>query len=418
MKRYLFLFSIGSALLLVNDTLPRGPVGGGGRGGGGGGGRVGGGGGGGISRPAATPSFSGGGGGARPAAPISRPSAPAARPSVVPQQRPANPIGGGVNRPGGGGIDNRPNIGGGGNNIISRPGGGNIINNHPGIDIGNRPNIGNNTNIGNRIGNNTINNVNVNRNNFNNFNGNRNNWYRGWHNGWYHGSWNYWNRYPVGWITGAAAVGWLLGPGETYVYSNPYYVENTTVVQQPALDYSQPLAAPPATVTSDVVAAAPTGENQQAVELLDQAREQFKAGDYTKALSTVEQAIKLLPSDATLHEFRALCLFALKRYNEAAATIYAVLAAGPGWDWDTVKTLYPDPKVYTDQLRALEAYQKANPNSAEASFLLAYQYLVLGYPESAAKQLANVTKIKPDDKLSVMLLKALQQQSAPAPSAG
>jgi hypothetical protein len=32
-----------------------------------------------------------------------------------------------------------------------------------------------------------------------------------------------------------------------------------------------------------------------------------------------EKAIKLLPSDATLHEFRALTLFAQKKYKDAAA---------------------------------------------------------------------------------------------------
>ncbi len=43
-----------------------------------------------------------------------------------------------------------------------------------------------------------------------------------------------------------------------------------------------------------------------------------------------------MPNDAALHEFRALVLFALQRYDDAAAALYAVLTAGPGWDWATL----------------------------------------------------------------------------------
>ena len=44
-----------------------------------------------------------------------------------------------------------------------------------------------------------------------------------------------------------------------------------------------------------------------------------------------------------------------ERYPEAAAVTYAVLADGPGWDWDTMISLYPGVDAYTGQLRALEA---------------------------------------------------------------
>ena len=47
---------------------------------------------------------------------------------------------------------------------------------------------------------------------------------------------------------------------------------------------------------------------------------------------------------------QALTLFAQRKYKDAASAIYAVLAAGPGWDWQTMSELYPDPEVYTKQL--------------------------------------------------------------------
>jgi cytochrome c-type biogenesis protein CcmH/NrfG len=148
----------------------------------------------------------------------------------------------------------------------------------------------------------------------------------------------------------------------------------------------------------------------------DAAREAFKAGDAVKAQTLVEKAIELLPSDATLHEFRALTLFAQGRYKEAAATLYAVLAAGPGWDWKTMRGLYPDEDTYTRQLRALEEHVRKDPNSGEAHFVLAYQYLVLGSKDEAVKQLKEVVRVQPQDKLSAALLKALTPSGAAAAS--
>ena len=37
-----------------------------------------------------------------------------------------------------------------------------------------------------------------------------------------------------------------------------------------------------------------------------------------------------------------MCLFALKRFDDAAAVDYAVLTAGPGWNWTTMAGLYPN----------------------------------------------------------------------------
>jgi tetratricopeptide (TPR) repeat protein len=196
-------------------------------------------------------------------------------------------------------------------------------------------------------------------------------------------------------------------------YNNPYYGGgygggNALVAQQPVVyDYGQPIdsqTAPPDQTVSN-----------QAVSTFDSAREAFKAGDYAKSLELVDQAIKTMPNDATLHEFRAQTLFALKRYDEAAATLYSVLSAGPGWDWTTLISLYADPEVYTQQLRALEAFVSQNPSSAAAHFVLAYQYLTEEHPEAAVVELKSVTGLQPKDTLSAQLLQQLEQsQNQPA----
>jgi len=148
---------------------------------------------------------------------------------------------------------------------------------------------------------------------------------------------------------------------------------------------------------------------REALAKLDEARAAFAKGDYAQAQQLIEKGIQKLPGDATLHEFRALTQFAQKKYADAAGTIYAVLVAGPGWDWETLKSFYDSDKTYQEQLRALEEYSRANPKAADAHFLLAYHYLVLDTKDAAVKQLEEVVKLMPKDELSAALLKALKE---------
>ncbi|HXY37961.1 MAG TPA: tetratricopeptide repeat protein [Planctomycetaceae bacterium] len=158
-------------------------------------------------------------------------------------------------------------------------------------------------------------------------------------------------------------------------------------------------------------AAAPSASDEdspppEAFKAFDSARAAFKANDYDKALREIDRAIKLLPSDVTRHEFRALVLFAQGKYREAAAGIYAVLSKGPGWNWETVRDLYSDPDAYTKQLRALEAYCREHPDASDGHFLLAYQYLVLNHAPQALHQLEKFEKLVPKDKLAPQLISA------------
>jgi hypothetical protein len=275
-------------------------------------------------------------------------------------------------------------------------------------------------------------------------------WARPYYGNWYRGGWSnsasFWTGFGVGALTtfGVSAMyglggygaygfpamgmysyfptwgmntysGWGLGSvANTWVYSgytNPYYA--TVVAAQPVqtaavYDYSQPInvtSAPPdptvATSTEQVFSAA---------------RDSFKAGDYQRALDLADQVLKQTPNVAVVHEFRALCLFALKRYDDAAAVNYSVLTAGPGWNWSTLVGLYPDVDTYTNQLRALEAYAKSIPNSASAQFLLAYFYMVQGNNDAAGAQFERVVQLQPQDKLSssfAKLYKKAVEQPAP-----
>jgi tetratricopeptide (TPR) repeat protein len=111
-----------------------------------------------------------------------------------------------------------------------------------------------------------------------------------------------------------------------------------------------------------------------------------------------------------LHEFRGLTLFAQGQYKDAATTLYAVLSAGPGWNWQTLSQFYPDTETYTRQLRALERAARNNPESANDRFLLAYHYLVMGHNDAAAKIFDQVHALLPNDQLTNQLLAALRPQ--------
>jgi len=153
--------------------------------------------------------------------------------------------------------------------------------------------------------------------------------------------------------------------------------------------------------------------------LFDQAREAFAKGDYKRALELSNQTLKTMPNDAVVHEFRSLTQFALQNYREAAAGAYAVLSAGPGWDWTTVSSLYGNVADYTTQLRALEAYVKKNPQSSDGHFLLAYHYLTSGNVDAAQGQLREAEKLTPNDRLVTQLLaltsKSGEESAKPAP---
>ena len=146
-----------------------------------------------------------------------------------------------------------------------------------------------------------------------------------------------------------------------------------------------------------------------AKECMEKALLAFQKGDYAEAQRQCEQAIRLVPGNANVHEFCALCQFAQGKYKEADATLYKVLAAGPGWHWKTLSSFYESAQTYIKQLRALEEYVREHPKDAAGRFVLAYHCLVLDERDAAAGQLQEVVKLQPKDKLSAGILKALEK---------
>jgi tetratricopeptide (TPR) repeat protein len=201
-------------------------------------------------------------------------------------------------------------------------------------------------------------------------------------------------------------------------YSNPYYSE-PLVIENTTINYSEPLAAPPVTSAEPAAApsALPPGVTDEGMAQFEAAQTAFYEGNYQLALQATNKALASMPKDAVIHEFRALVLFALGQYREAATTLHPVLAVGPGWDWTTMSGLYADKDTYTKQLRALEDFVEGNPKAAEGHFVLAYHYLTCGHQNRAAEELEEVQKLVKNDTVSAQLLQMIGKTTPAQPAA-
>jgi tetratricopeptide (TPR) repeat protein len=188
--------------------------------------------------------------------------------------------------------------------------------------------------------------------------------------------------------------------GDSYIdYSQPLIVSEPYPVEVPVQPAQEGVAA--------VAEPLPPGVTQPGLDGFNRARAAFYARDYTTALREIDQAAVEMPQDATVHEFRGLVLFALGRYQEAAAPVHAVLAVGPGWDWTTMVGLYPSVESYTAQFRTLEKYVREHPDDAPSHFLAAYHYITTSNTKAAISRLREVTQLLPNDTVSAELLRML-----------
>jgi tetratricopeptide (TPR) repeat protein len=248
--------------------------------------------------------------------------------------------------------------------------------------------------------------------------------YHGHHNGWYHGAWcdhwgdhwqHMWSDHTAAMIFGTTMWGlnrmsYWFGYG---AYSNPYYTE-PLVVENTTIYYSEPMAAPPEVVVTAPTAPAPSlppGVTEEGMKNLDAAMSAFYEAKFKEALQFTNKALSTMPKDTAIHEFRALILFSMENYKEAAATLHPVLAVGPGWDWTTMSSLYPG--NYTKYLRSLEKYVTDNPKAPDGHFVLAYHYMTQRHTDAAADEFKEVLKLVPNDTVSTQLLQMMGKSPTP-----
>lgn len=198
----------------------------------------------------------------------------------------------------------------------------------------------------------------------------------------------------IGW----GLIGWSLGAmiyDTGYrTYYNPYPVRPVYQVT-----YTEPITrvAVNSAPADDAAVAEITSKSES---LIAESQTEFKQRNYLVALELADKAIAESPGDGALHEYRALILFALGKYGEAAGVLNPVLVSGPGWEWSTMIALYDAQETYTDQLQRLEAYTEEKPDAADTHFLLGYHYMVCGHLDLATPQFELAAKLMPSDSVS------------------
>lgn len=225
---------------------------------------------------------------------------------------------------------------------------------------------------------------------------------RPWYDGWYQGGWDTAVQ-PPNWVNLPAGGGWFVNSAQAG-FVNPFWSAGQTVSAQ-YLDYSHRL-----NVSQQTGFPSPSEavNQERALARVNEARELFSRGDYSGALTRIEEAIALVPDDPPLHEFRALALFALGRFTDSAGGLYAVLSSSPGWDSATLRALYGNLDDYAAHLRNLEQFLEENPDSPEGHFLFAYHLAGARQYEASLAELDIVQNLLPDDALVAQLREVLR----------
>jgi hypothetical protein len=213
---------------------------------------------------------------------------------------------------------------------------------------------------------------------------------------WWYGGYGLNWPYYYGYDYGAPYYGYDYGSSD---YGVPYYGAYSAGYSPQTGGVSDVAPSDPATEEQGVAA----GDEEYA----PQAREAFRNGDYRGALRLASHAAVDAPRDPAVHELISLALFALKDYRGAAIEAHAALSIGPPIDWPTLYSYYDNVDTYTSQLRALEAFVRANPKAAEGHFLLACHYIMTGSKDAAKTELSEVITLAPKDKLAEQILKQL-----------
>jgi tetratricopeptide (TPR) repeat protein len=158
-----------------------------------------------------------------------------------------------------------------------------------------------------------------------------------------------------------------------------------------------------------------TDESNMGAEFLADAVDAFRRGQYPQAVRLGNHAAVESPKNPKVHELVSLALLALKDYRGANMEAHAALALGPAIDWNTLYAYYGDLPTYTSQMDALVQYLHEHRNAADARFVLVYHDLMMGHREEAKRELEQVVKLVPQDKLAAQLLEKLGGKGSPTP---
>jgi cytochrome c-type biogenesis protein CcmH/NrfG len=145
----------------------------------------------------------------------------------------------------------------------------------------------------------------------------------------------------------------------------------------------------------------------RAAQLMTLGDRLFRAGNLKKAEERYQQALRVLPDQATPYLRLAQVALARGTYSVAANRLREAETAQPGWlvNATDVQAIYGEPAEFARQIARLESYVQAHPDDREAWLVLGAEWFLSGRTARAADvfQRLNDPNRKPDVALAAFL---------------
>lgn len=201
-------------------------------------------------------------------------------------------------------------------------------------------------------------------------------------------------------------------PRFTYYYSyQPYYY----TVPYPYYDYNYFYGRPDEFKREE--AEKPSYETAKPTEVekvnryLENVAKAFAAGNYAKAVRQAKHAVDAVRDNAVLLFVYSQSLFAINRYDKAAAVLSEALT-NPDVQQQGVfypLSFYPDEDAWQEQIERLAKAVEARPYKAGLQLLLGYQLLGVGSYDEALETLQKAERNYVNKKAAVLLIQILEE---------
>jgi len=193
----------------------------------------------------------------------------------------------------------------------------------------------------------------------------------------------------------------------------PKKAQNKQAFQPPP-----PAQQPPPKMPQPQPALAPIPEMDKKAEsarLIRLGKEAFSDGEHGRAAERFAQATRVLPENAAAFFELAQAQFALGKYREAAASIYAGMKLQPDWPnskFDPRALYSNNPAEYAEHVDQLRQAVEANPQEPALLFLYGYQLWFLGRHDEAKTFFEKAKPMVTDPKPIEQFLQAPNQPVA------
>jgi tetratricopeptide (TPR) repeat protein len=167
----------------------------------------------------------------------------------------------------------------------------------------------------------------------------------------------------------------------------PQNKPNKQAMPPPPAVKNQPAPKMPAPQPPPALAPVPEMDKKtEAARLIKLGKEAFADEEHGRAAERFQQAGRMQPDNAEALFLLAQAQFALGKYREAVASIYAGMKLQPDWPNSTfdLRGLYANnPPELIEQLNSLRQAVEANPQEPALLFLYGYQLWFLGRQDEA-----------------------------------